>query len=213
VRPSLVVVIGCSTGGPRALATLMPDLPLLRSVAWVIVQHMPGGFTRSLAERLDNLTALDVHEAGDGEPLTPGAVLVAPGDRHLRIDRDGCVRFDDSPRPHGPRPAVDVTLRSAASAFGRMTVAAVLTGIGQDGTDGARAVHEAGGLVVAEDESTCVVYGMPHSVIRSGVADRVAPISGMADAIGGLAGGRLSAQSTPDGVADSSRTSAGATIG
>jgi two-component system, chemotaxis family, protein-glutamate methylesterase/glutaminase len=178
-----LVVIGASTGGPRALGTLVPTLPANDQTAYVIVQHMPAGFTASLAERLDAGSALQVREARAGDRLLPGTALVAPGDFHVRIDRAGKVVLDQGPRVHGVRPSVDVTLASAAQHFGGRVVAAVLTGMGQDGAQGALSVRQAGGRVLAEDESTCVVYGMPRAVVERNAAHQVVRLDGMGAAI------------------------------
>ena len=179
-----LVVIGSSTGGPRALATVVPGLPDDGRTAYLIVQHMPAGFTKSLAERLDGQSALQVREAAQGDVLVAGTALVAPGDYHLRLSPSGVVELDQGPRIHGVRPSVDVTLFSVAQHFGNRMVTAILTGMGQDGAAGAVAVHDAGGYVLAEDESTCVVWGMPRAVVERGGADRVAPLESIAPAIG-----------------------------
>jgi two-component system, chemotaxis family, protein-glutamate methylesterase/glutaminase len=178
-----LVVIGSSTGGPRALGTLVPALPADGRTAYLIVQHMPAGFTKSLAERLECSSQLTVREAAQGDQLTAGLALVAPGNFHLRISANGSVELDDGPRVHGVRPSVDVTLTSVVERFGKHVLTAILTGMGQDGAAGAVALHEAGGVVLAEDESTCVVWGMPRAVFERGVADRVVPLDRMADAI------------------------------
>jgi two-component system chemotaxis response regulator CheB len=178
-----LVVIGSSTGGPRALSTLVSGLPNDARTAYVIVQHMPAGFTKSLADRLDTLTTLSVREAAVGDQLAAGTVLVAPGDHHLRFGLSGCVELDESARVHGVRPSVDVTLNSVTERFGKRAMAAILTGMGHDGADGAVALHQAGGYVLAEDESSCVVWGMPRAVVERGVADRVVPLELMAEAI------------------------------
>jgi two-component system chemotaxis response regulator CheB len=179
-----LVVIGASTGGPRALSTVVPALPASGRTAYLIVQHMPAGFTGSLAERLDSVSQLTVREAVQGEHLTAGVALVAPGDFHLRLTAGGAVELDDAtPRLHGVRPSIDVTLESVARHFGARALVVVLTGMGRDGADGALAVHRAGGSVLAEDESSCVVWGMPRAVVECGAADRVVPLDRMADAI------------------------------
>jgi two-component system chemotaxis response regulator CheB len=178
-----LVVIGTSTGGPRALATVMPDLPVDGSTAYLVVQHMPAGFTRSLAERLNGLSRLAVREAAQGDHLGPDNVLVAPGDYHLRLSRSGTVELDQGPRVHGVRPSVDVTLSSLAKTFGPRAVVAILTGMGSDGAEGAAAVRAAGGYLVAEDESSCVVWGMPRAAVERAGADRVVPIDQVAAAI------------------------------
>jgi two-component system chemotaxis response regulator CheB len=178
-----LVVIGSSTGGPRALGTVVPALQRDGRSAYVIVQHMPAGFTRSLAERLDRSSQLDVREASDGDHLAADTVLVAPGDHHLRLTSAGIVQLDAGPRLHGVRPSVDVTLDSAAAHFGPRTVVAILTGMGQDGAAGAVRVRQNGGFVLAEDESTCVVWGMPRAAVGRGAVNRVVPLDGIAEAI------------------------------
>ncbi len=178
-----VVVIGASTGGPRALNQLIPQLSANLEAAFVIVQHMPVGFTRSLAERLNSLSELTVKEAEPGEQLEAGKALVAPGGFHMVIDRDGKVSLNQNPTVHGVRPAVDVTLLSVAQHYGKATVAVVLTGMGKDGTNGALLTHSVGGKVIAEDESSCVVWGMPRSVVEAGAADEVVPLPEIPKAI------------------------------
>lgn len=177
-----LIVVGCSTGGPQALRRLLPALPAdLPPV--LIIQHMPPGFTTALADRLNRDAALCVREAATGSRLQSGVALVAPGGRHLRVCRDGSVACDDGPPEHGVRPAVDFTLRSVAEARGGDAVVAILTGMGMDGTAGARLVKEAGGYVLCEAESSCVVYGMPRSVQEAGLADRQVPLAAMPEAL------------------------------
>ena len=180
-----LVVIGCSTGGPRALTEVVPRLDPALPAAYVLVQHMPAGFTRSLAERLDQLAPLPVKEAEEDDPLAPGQALVAPGDRHLIVGPRS-VALSQAPRLHGVRPAVDVTLQSAAAAHGARTVAVILTGMGSDGAEGAAAVRAAGGRVIAEDAATCVVDGMPRVIRERGLADLVLPLDRIADGIARL---------------------------
>lgn len=179
-----LVVIGSSTGGPRALGTVFPGLRNDGRTAYLVVQHMPAGFTHSLAERLDSLSELTVREATAGDQLAAGTALIAPGDFHLRVSSRGSIQLDQEPKVHGVRPSVDVTLYSVAQTYGSRTVTAILTGMGSDGAAGAAAIRQAGGLVLAEDESTCVVWGMPRAVVERGGADRVVPLDGMAAAIG-----------------------------
>jgi two-component system chemotaxis response regulator CheB len=188
-----LVVIGSSTGGPRALGSLVPALPVDGRTAYVIVQHMPAGFTRSLAERLDGLSKLSVREAAAGDRLSADTAMLAPGDFHLRLTARGGIELDSGPKVHGVRPSVDVTLLSAAQHFGSRTLAVILTGMGHDGADGSQAIKHAGGSVYAEDESTCVVWGMPRAVFERGLADRVVPLDGMADAVGHSLGARVAA--------------------
>jgi two-component system chemotaxis response regulator CheB len=180
--PERLLVIGSSTGGPRALAELTAGLPPDLPCAGIIVQHLPAGFTRSLAERLDQGCALRVAEAQAGAELATGQLLVAPGDYHLSLAGTRVV-LDQAPRRHGVRPAVDTTLEAAAAVFGPAVLAVILTGMGEDGTEGARAIKAAGGRVLAEAETTCVVYGMPRSVVEAGLADEVVPLDAMAAAI------------------------------
>jgi two-component system, chemotaxis family, protein-glutamate methylesterase/glutaminase len=182
-RNQRVVVIGSSTGGPRALAEVIPGLPQDLPAAVVVVQHMPAGFTHSLAERLDSLSPLKVREARPGDCLMAGQVLVAPGGFHMVIDERGQVTLNQNPPVHGVRPAVDVTLASVVKQYGRNTIAVILTGMGSDGTNGSTLTHNCGGWVIAEHESTTVVYGMPRSVVEAGAADQIVPLPKVASAI------------------------------
>jgi two-component system, chemotaxis family, protein-glutamate methylesterase/glutaminase len=178
-----LVVIGSSTGGPRALATVVPAIAAGLKAAVLIVQHMPVGFTRSLAERLDGLSAIRVKEAAVGDHLMVGQALLAPGGYHMVIDSAGQIALNQNQPVHGVRPAVDVTLNSAVQRFGKGVVSVILTGMGNDGTNGCVLTHSAGGRVIAEAESTCVVWGMPRSVYEAGVADEVVPLQEIASAI------------------------------
>jgi two-component system chemotaxis response regulator CheB len=181
-EPDRLLIIGSSTGGPRALAEVVSSLPGDLPCAVIIVQHLPAGFTKSLADRLNQGSALTVSEAKDGDLLSVGHVLVAPGDFHLKVNGRR-VQLDMGARRHGVRPSVDTTLETAAQAWGSSILTTILTGMGEDGTEGSRAVKAAGGLVLAEDESTCVVYGMPRSVVENGLSDEVVPLDHMAAAI------------------------------
>jgi two-component system chemotaxis response regulator CheB len=177
-----LAVIGCSTGGPQALRQLLPALP--RDMPpLLVVQHMPPGFTAALAERLDRESALTVREAAEHDRPEPGVALVAPGGRHLILRRDGSLTCPAGPPEHGVCPAVDATLRSVVDARGGDVVVAILTGMGVDGTDGARRVRAAGGYVLCESEETCVVYGMPRSVQEAGLAQRQVPLHEMPGAL------------------------------
>ncbi len=180
-----LIVIGASTGGVEALRNLVPLLPAeLPPVA--IVQHISASFSRAVAERLDSLSGLRVREAGHDEPLRPGECVVAPGDRHLAIERSRGgfrTRLIDSPPLHHCRPAVDVLFRSAAEAAGPHVVAALLTGMGSDGALGLQAVRAAGGITLAQDQATSVVYGMPKAAFELGVVDQVVPLPDMAASI------------------------------
>jgi len=175
-----LVAIGTSTGGPNALAELIPKLPADFPVPIVIVQHMPAMFTRLLAERLNGLTALEVREGEDGRKLEKGQVWVAPGDFHMTVVRKGNDRIlslNQGPPENSCRPAVDVLFRSVAQSCGANVVAAVLTGMGSDGTKGAVEIRGAGGTVIAQDEASSVVWGMPGSLVAAGLANRVCALN------------------------------------
>lgn len=181
-----VVAIGTSTGGPNALAEIVAGLPADLPVPVVIVQHMPPMFTRLLAERLCAQSKLTVEEGQPGGALRPGHVWLAPGDFHMTVDRDGTVvriRLQQGPPENSCRPAADVLFRSVAQVFGPNSLAVVLTGMGQDGLRGCEAIRAAGGQVIAQDESTSVVWGMPGFVARAGLADRVLPLGLIASEI------------------------------
>jgi len=185
-RHAQVVAIGTSTGGPPALQAIIPRLPVDLSVAVLVVQHMPVGFTRSLAERLDQRSALPVREAEDGESVVPGLVLIAPAGRHMKVRKRGGqvkVQLDDEPHSALHRPSVDVLMASVARAYGSQALGVVLTGMGSDGVEGLRAIREAGGRTLAESEETCVIYGMPKAAAEAGVVDRVVTLPRMADEI------------------------------
>jgi two-component system chemotaxis response regulator CheB len=178
-----LVVIGSSTGGPTALREVLSRLPANLGAAVLVVQHMPAGFTRSLAERLDGLSALPVAEAAAGDRLEQGRVLIAPGGRHLTLVGGTTVCLMEGPPVNGVRPSVDVTLSSVAAAFRHRALAVILTGMGHDGRDGVRALKQFGGRALVQDEATSTVFGMPRSVIAAGLADEVAPLDRIADRI------------------------------
>jgi two-component system chemotaxis response regulator CheB len=182
------VVIACSTGGPKALASLIPALPPALGHGAVIVQHMPAGFTASLATRLDNASGLTVCEARGGERLTASTALVAPGGRHLHLRDGGLVALSDEPEVGGLRPRADITIRDAAAVFGERLLLVVLTGMGKDGLEGAREVKRLGGRILVEAESTCTVFGMPRAVAEAGLADMQLPLHELHEAIAGEAG-------------------------
>jgi two-component system chemotaxis response regulator CheB len=178
-----VVIVGVSTGGPAALGRFLPRFPADTSLALVVVQHLPGGFTAALAERLDTMCAIRVREAADGDRPEAGLALVAPGDRHLDLMPDGTVRTNDDPEVNGVRPSVDVTMRSAAAVFGRRAVGVVMTGMGRDGAEGMRAIKQAGGATLVQDEASSVIWGMPRACVDAGCADRIVPLDALADAV------------------------------
>ncbi len=184
--PVGLLVIGSSTGGPNALAAIIPQLVAEFPVPVVIVQHMPPVFTRLLAERLMATSKLKVYEATDGARPVPGTVFIAQGNHHLVFKREDNVLSlhltQDAPE-HSCRPAVDVTFRSAAALFGSRVLGVMLTGMGQDGVIGSAAIREAGGQVVVQDEATSVVWGMPGNVARAGLANAIVPLDGIVSEI------------------------------
>ena len=183
--PQRLVVIGSSTGGPNALQRIIPHLPADFPSPLVVVQHMPVGFTRFLAERLNTISALEVREAREGDDLYPGTVFLAPAGTHLRIDSLRRIHLTTEPARHGVRPSVDITLETAATVAGKGAVGVLLTGMGSDGAEGMGLIKRAGGATIAQDEDSCVVYGMPKAAVELGYVDRVVSLDGIAAAITG----------------------------
>ncbi|MDI7247601.1 MAG: chemotaxis response regulator protein-glutamate methylesterase [Bacillota bacterium] len=179
----IAIVIGSSTGGPSALNQVLTALPADIGAGILVVQHMPAGFTRSLAARLDESSAIAVKEAEAGDRVVDGVALVAPGGHHMSITGEGEVALSTDPPRNGVRPSVDTTMESAARVYGDRLVGVVLTGMGRDGASGVAAIKAAGGRSIAEHESTCVIYGMPKAVIEQGLADVVVPLHEVAGAI------------------------------
>lgn len=178
-----VLVIASSTGGPHALGEVIPKLPATLPVPVLVVQHMPELFTQLLADRLQSRSALQVHHGADGMPLEPGNVYVAPGGKHLYLRRSGpraVAGTNEDPPENSVRPAADVLFRSAAAHFGAGVLGLVLTGMGCDGLAGSRAIREAGGCVYVQDEASSVVWGMPGSVARQGLAEAEIPLEEIA---------------------------------
>jgi two-component system chemotaxis response regulator CheB len=180
---SRVLLIATSTGGPRALAEVIPGLPSPLGLGTMIVQHMPAGFTASLAARLDRSSPLSVREAQGGESLEPGVALIAPGGRHLRLGSDGQMALSDEAPLGGLRPRADLLIEDAAAKWRDRLTLVVLTGMGNDGLRGAKEVRRHGGRILAEAEQTCTVYGMPRAIVEAGLADEVLPLDQMAAAI------------------------------
>ena len=178
-----LVLIACSTGGPKALGELMPALPGRLGSGTLIVQHMPPGFTASLATRLDGSSKLTVREAAGGELLDPSVALIAPGGSHLRLGDDRRTLLNDDAPEGGLKPRADHTIEDAARLFGNRLLLVVLTGMGRDGLRGAKAVKAAGGTVLVEAENTCTVYGMPRAIAEAGLADEVLDLGDLPAAI------------------------------
>jgi two-component system chemotaxis response regulator CheB len=180
-----VVAIGSSTGGTEALAHLFKRLPA-NAPGMVIVQHLPPDFTAQMADRLDNLSAMNVREARDGDLIEPGVALVAPGDRHLLVRRQGTklvAELRDGPRVSRHKPSVNVLFRSVAETVGAEAIGVILTGMGKDGAEGMLTMKEQGAYNIAQDEKSCVVYGMPRAAFELGATHEVASLDRMAERI------------------------------
>jgi two-component system chemotaxis response regulator CheB len=180
-----LIIVGASTGGTEAIREVLeampPDIPGI-----LITQHMPEAFTRSFAKRLDGLCRITVKEAEDGERVRPGHAYIAPGHSHLRVRRSGddyLTELDRSVPVNRHRPSVDVLFRSAAAHVGRNAIGVILTGMGRDGAAGMREMHDAGAWTVAQDEHSCVVFGMPKEAINSGGVDEILPLKAIARAV------------------------------
>lgn len=183
-----LVALGISTGGPRALQSVIPNLPASLPAPVLIVQHMPPGFTRSLAVRLNDISQIEVREAEEGDVLKSGCVYIAPGDHHLDLVRDGTrlrIRLDkQSPPMNGFRPSVDFMMDSIRKAGLRDVIGVIMTGMGADGSRGLRDLkRDNGAHIIAQDEKSCSVFGMPRAAIELGVVDEVVPLEGIAASI------------------------------
>ena len=181
-----VVVLGISTGGPQALKQIFPQLPADLPVPIAVVIHMPAGYTVLYSERLNEMSQLTVKEAAEGDVLVPATVYIAPGGRHLSLHRVGgrvTAHLDVRPLDTPHRPSVDVLFQSASEAYGARVLGVVMTGMGADGRDGSAWIKAAGGRILTEAEESCVVYGMPRSVVEAGLSDANAPLDGMIAAI------------------------------
>jgi len=185
-----LVLIGTSTGGPKALYQVIPGLPASIDAAVLVVQHMPAGFTRSLADRLDSLSEVRVKEAEHGEKVLPGYAYIAPGDYHMMLDvqsrnkaKELYIHLDKSLPRGGLRPAVDVLLESAAEKYWGQMLCVIMTGMGYDGAAGIKKLKERGASIIAEDPSTCIVYGMPKAAVETGMVDRIVPLPDISEEI------------------------------
>jgi chemotaxis response regulator CheB len=172
-----LVVVGASTGGPNLLKTLVHHLPSPFPAALLIVQHMPKYFTKVFADNLDAVATIPIREAQDGDALQPGVGFVVPGNHHARVMRQGDgkaeIALSDEPSGYPYRPSIDCAMTSAAEQFGPLTVGIVLTGMGDDGMTGCQKIKEHGGIILAQDEATSLIYGMPRAVVEARLADRV----------------------------------------
>ena len=186
-RGQKIVAIGCSTGGPQALMEILPTLPGDFPAGIVIVQHMPKCFTKPFAERMNAACELQVREATDGDEVRAGTVLVAPGGVQLRVQRKSPLSIGVTLSPnleqHIHVPSADVMMQSVAAVYGERGIGVILTGMGHDGLEGMKAMKAAKGRTIAQDETSCVVYGMPKAVVEAGCADKVVPLSHVAGEI------------------------------
>jgi len=181
--PRRIIAIGISTGGPNALQFVLSQIPADFQSTIVIVQHMPEGFTEMFAKRLDECCALEVNEARSGDLLLAGRVLICPGNRHMmvrRMPRGDMAVLSDGPPVNGHRPSADVLFHSVAQEFGLTAVGVLMTGMGDDGSEGLGAIKAAGGMTIAQSEDTCVVSGMPRAAILKGYANKIIPLDGLA---------------------------------
>lgn len=182
-RGSRVVAIGCSTGGPQALLDVLPAFPSDFPAGIVIVQHMPKNFTKPFADRMNAVCSLEVKEAAGGDEVKPGRILIAPGGVQCRVKRKSIISTVIALSPniehHLHAPSVDIMMQSVASVYEERGIAVILTGMGHDGLEGMKAIKAAKGRTIAQDEKTCIVYGMPKAVIEAGCADKVIPLSGV----------------------------------
>jgi len=181
-----LIAIGTSTGGPRALQDVIPLIPKNIDAGIVIVQHMPPGFTKSLAERLDSMSQIHVKEAEQGDIIKSGCAYLAPGDSHLKVYKQGSqfvIKLDDSDRVSGHKPSVDAMMYSIAALNDRNVIGVIMTGMGADGAKGLSELKTKNAYIIAQDEESCVVFGMPKSTIKLGVVDKVASLSNITNEI------------------------------
>ena len=210
VQPNRVIAIGISTGGPNALQYLLSQIPVEFPATFVVVQHMPEGFTEMFARRLDECCAVDVQEAKSGDLLIAGRVLICPGNRHMmvrRMPRGEMVILSDGLPINGHRPSVDVLFHSVAQEFGLTAVGVLMTGMGEDGAEGLGAIRSAGGVTIAQSEDTCVVPGMPRAAINKGYASKIVPLDGLSQfLITQFASDRGNSEKTDDRAEKNDRT-------
>ncbi|HBR16420.1 MAG: hypothetical protein A3G39_07760 [Deltaproteobacteria bacterium RIFCSPLOWO2_12_FULL_43_16] len=210
-RADKIIAIGISTGGPNALSYLLPLLPAEIPAGLLIVQHMPPGFTEVFADRLNNICKIDVKEARDGDMVVPGRVIIAPGGKHIKVKNTNfgyVVIVSATAAVNGHRPSADVLFNSVAAECGRSAVGVIMTGMGEDGAEGLGHIKAAGGMTIAQDENSCVVYGMPKVAVERGYADRVASLQDMAgvltEAVSGKGGELYAAKRNKEGYGNTS---------
>jgi len=202
-----LIAIGSSTGGPRALEAIIPKFPGDLPAGLLVAQHMPHGFTAAMAERLNSLSSIRVREAAEGDMIAPGEALIAPGGRHLLVNRRKRVTTSDAPPLWGVKPAVDLLMTSVAEVYGCACVGVILTGMGQDGARGMAAIRKAGGKTIAQDEATCVVYGMPKAAVEQGGVELQLPLPQIPAVIARMLKRRLTPQNARDGGASAAGAS------
>lgn len=185
-----VILLGASTGGPRAIETVLTGLPDNLGVPVLVVQHMPRGFTKSFAERLDRLCNLKVMEVKDGVKIENNVVYIAQGGSHMIVDKNKRLKLTDDPPIWGVRPAVDKLMISGVSVYGKRTISVILTGMGKDGAKGIEETKKSGGKTIAQDKDTSVIYGMPKAAYETGKVDFVMPLDKISNKIISLVRGR-----------------------
>ncbi len=181
-----IISIGTSTGGPKALQAIIPQIPANINASILVVQHMPEGFTKSLAARLDSMSSIKVKEAEDGERLHKGYCYIAPGNFHMTAhqERDGVIlRLSQGTAVSGHRPSVDVMMKSVSEIKTLIKIAVIMTGMGSDGANGMKSIFDSGGYTIAQDEESCVVFGMPKSAINNGCVNKILPLSEISNEI------------------------------
>jgi two-component system chemotaxis response regulator CheB len=207
--PTRIIAIGISTGGPNALQYTLAQFPADFPAAFVVVQHMPEGFTEMFARRLDECCALDIQEARSGDLLIAGRVLICPGNRHIlarRMPRGEMVVLSDTAPINGHRPSADILFHSVAQEFGPTSVGLIMTGMGEDGAEGLGAIKAAGGLTIAQSEESCVVAGMPRAAIQRGHASKILALEALAPYLMFQFGNDRNAQEKPESPEKSEKT-------
>lgn len=194
-----VVVIASSTGGPRAIRTILPDISDARA-AYMIVQHIPEGFSGPFADDLNTTTHLNVRETTDNDMMMPGQMLIAKAGYHSVFSKTGKINLELAPPLWGVRPSADITMASAVEIFGSRMIGLVLTGMGRDGANGIRLIKKAGGITIAEHESSCVVYGMPRVAIETGAVDLVLPLQRIGEALNAAIADMIAAKDKTKGI-------------